>query len=73
MKVQYVLHLLPCTYQGDIRLCSKRFAIKADQICNRCSYLIPQVAVGKAGEQGIFEEFTTHLAVVHSTCGLPAC
>jgi len=31
MLVQYMLHLLPCTHQDDIRLCAKYFAIKADQ------------------------------------------
>jgi len=31
MKVQYVLHLLPCTHQDDIQLHLKQFAIKADQ------------------------------------------
>jgi hypothetical protein len=25
--------------------------------------------VGNAREQGIFEEFSTHLAVIHSSCG----
>jgi hypothetical protein len=31
MKVQYVLHLLPCMHQDDIRLRDKYFAIKAVQ------------------------------------------
>jgi len=35
--------------------------------CDRCSYSILQVAVDKAREQGVFEEFSTQLAVVHST------
>jgi hypothetical protein len=31
MQVQYVLHLLSCTHQDDIRLRAKHFAIKADR------------------------------------------
>jgi len=30
-KVQYMLHLLPCTHQDDIQLRVKHFAVKADQ------------------------------------------
>jgi hypothetical protein len=47
VKVQYVIHLLPCTHQDDIR----------------------HRAAGKAGQQGDFEDFYTHLAVVHSARG----
>jgi hypothetical protein len=49
MKVQYVLHLLPC----------------------RLVLYVATLAVGKAEEQGVFEEFATYLAVVHSTRGSP--
>jgi hypothetical protein len=31
LQLQYVLHLLPCTHQDDIRLRDEHFAIKADQ------------------------------------------
>jgi hypothetical protein len=31
MQVQYVLHLLPCTYRDDIRLRATHYATKADQ------------------------------------------
>jgi hypothetical protein len=32
---------------------------------------VATLAVSKAGEQGIFVDFSTHLAVVHSTRGSP--
>jgi len=36
MKDQYMLHLLPCTHQDDIRIRAKHFAIKADpSSCSR--------------------------------------
>jgi hypothetical protein len=61
MKVQYVLHLFHCTPQDDIQLHANVSVVMSD-LC--LQYLIFQVAVDKAREQGIFEEFSMHLAVV---------
>jgi hypothetical protein len=46
MKFKYMLSLLPCTHQDNIRFRAKHFAIKDDQFFNRCSYSIFQVVQG---------------------------
>jgi hypothetical protein len=45
---------------------------KIQNVSTCCLVLrVATLAVVKAGEQGVFEEFSTHLAVVHSTRGSP--
>jgi hypothetical protein len=44
---------------------------KLISFCNSYWYSILQVVVGKAGEQGFFKVFSTHLAAVRSTRGSP--
>jgi len=43
MEVRYILHLLLCTDQDNIRIRAKNFEIKADQFLQRCRYSILQV------------------------------
>jgi hypothetical protein len=43
MQVQYVLRLLPCTHQDDIRLRANHSAVKTISFCSCCSYSNLQV------------------------------
>jgi hypothetical protein len=71
MKYQYVLSVALHT-SSRYRLRAKHFVIKSLPVFTVAVRIRSfQVSVSKAEEEGVFEEFSTHLAVVHSTHGSP--